>query len=176
MQGGRQLTSVLERGPGTEQRLTRILTVCLRTHSLTHTNTYTYSSPLPATTNHWTISYNPPPASAAAFNIQTNCPSSSARCRKRHKAKADSWAGPWGWIWSGGSLSVAPRNRTIMSWLLSACQPALRCSSQLFCKRDFRDSRGTEEPLDKTNGHLWFLPYVFLSHLISLLVYWSWIK
>lgn len=136
MQGGRQLTSVLERGPGTEQRLTRILTVCLRTHSLTRTNTYTYSSPLPATTNHWTISYNPSPASAAAFNIQTNCPSSSARCRKRHKAKADSWAGPWGWIWSGGSLSVAPRNRTIMSWLLSACQPALRCSSQLFFAKE----------------------------------------
>lgn len=139
-QGGRQLTSVLERGPGTEQieTLTKTDThaLCMYAHALsplTRTDTHTYSSPLPAATNHRAISYNPPPASAAALNIQTNCPSSSARCRKRHKAKADSRAGPRGW--SGGSLSVAPRNRMIMSWLLSACQPALNCSLQLLWKR-----------------------------------------
>lgn len=141
---GRQLTSVFEWGPGTEH--THINTqshedwyafspyVSTHTISRTHTNTHTYSNSLPATTNHWSISHNPPPASAAALSIQTNCPSSSTGCRKRHKAKADSWAGPLCWIWSGGSLHVLPRKRTIMSWLLPACQLALCCFLQLFEK------------------------------------------
>lgn len=149
---------------------------CMYAHTLTRTNAHTYSNPLPATTNHWSISYNPPPASATALNIQTNCPSSSARCKKRHKARADSWAGPRGWIRSGGSLCVAPRNRTIMSWPLSACQPALRCCLQVFAE----EISGTAEALKSHSIRqmgIFGLSWMFSSLIFfSTLVYWSWMK
>lgn len=124
-QVGRQLTSVLERGPGTEHTHTRTKnTHWTHTHTLflTSATTHTYSNPLPAATNHWTISCNPPPACAAALNIQTNCPSSSARCRKRHKARADRWAGPGGLDLE--RCCVAPGDRMVLSRLLSDSQPA----------------------------------------------------
>lgn len=87
------------------------------------------------------------------------------------KQKQIAGQGHGGWIWSGGSLLVAPRNEddnVLAALSLSACIKLLLAT---FCERDFRDSRGTEEPLDKTNGHLRFLLYVFHSRLIPALVY-----
>lgn len=65
----------------------------------------------------------------------------------KDKAKADSWAGPQGW--SGGSLSVALRNRMIMSRQLSVCEPALSSSLQLLWQ-----SSGKAEALKRLSMRL----------------------
>lgn len=77
----------------------------LKTHKqrLMHTrliqNTHCpYSKPLTASpiTNHC----NPQPASGATLNMQTNYPSSSAFCRRRHLSAAEKLAQPHGRLWS----------------------------------------------------------------------------
>lgn len=57
-----------------------------------------YSKPLTASpiTNHC----NPQPASGATLNMQTNYPSSSAFCRRRHLSAAEKLAQPHGRLWS----------------------------------------------------------------------------
>lgn len=104
----------------------------LYAHTPSHTrapSTHTYTKPPPASTNHWTISYNPPPASAAALTIQTNCPSSSARCRKRHKARADSWAGTGSDLepWQPLCCSKNQDDNVLAALRLSACITVAPC-------------------------------------------------
>lgn len=151
-QAGRQLTSVLERRPGTEHTQSKAGTHT-HTHTPKHILTPTHQQP-PRITKHWSILSNPQPAGGAALNIQTNCPSSSAGCRRRHISAADRLAGPRGWLWRLVLASVQSPDALCLSTCITLLLATL-------CESDLSGSGGTAEPVSETDEH----PGCFLYHL-----------
>lgn len=151
------------------------------THTHLHRKTYLHVRTCILTPPHHqppqitrTISYNAPPARAAALNIQTNCPSSSACCRKRHKARAARRAGLRVEWWQPWSCSKKQHDNVLAALCLSASIMQLVGSLFLvfflvffYKEGEFKDS---EELLHNTSEHPGHFPF---SSCLHILVYWS---
>lgn len=94
---------------------------CTEGHTFPCANAHTYSNPPQITGPSHRILHQP------ELQLETSKQIVLRQVLAAGKDIKQEQRGGQGWRWTGGSLCVAPRNRMIMSWLLSACQPAL-CS------------------------------------------------